>query len=274
MDKEVTIKSKYGFVPRSVLYFVKDKKLTGYTEETHRQENKEGSTIHGTMSEFNSALAEFVIKYWSKPEDVVLDPFHGWGTRALVAINLNRNYIGYDISPKTNKWVKDFFESQKTLGENKRKPILYNKDGIVIEDIKEESMDLIFTCPPYFNIEKYESCEGQLTDIFNYFKFLNKLNDGIKRYFEVLKDGKFCVFVVGDWRINGELRLFSRDIINIFITNKFLLHDFIIHKLNSVAIVGCANFEANNFVCKSHEYVLVFKKDKAKKTINQLNWQF
>jgi len=29
-----------------------------------------------------------------------------------------------------------------------------------------------------------------------------------------------------------------------------------------------------NFVCKSHEYVLVFKKDKAKKTINQLNWQF
>jgi hypothetical protein len=40
----------------------------------------------------------------------------------------------------------------------------------------------------------------------------------------------------------------------------FVLHDLLIHKLDSAAIVGCGNFDNNNFVTKSHEYILVFKK--------------
>ena len=269
MTEEILVKNKYGFVPRSVLYFVKDNKLVGYTKEEHRLDNQQGSAIHKTMSGFNSALAEFIIKYWSEPNDLILDPFHGWGTRALISINLNRRYIGYDVSPITYNWLKEFFDSQITLNQDKIKPILYNKDGLKIEDIDDGSVDLIFTCPPYFNIEKYETCEEQLSDINNYDLFLAKLGKGIEKYYQVLKNEKFCIFVVGDWRVNGELKLFSQDVINLFLKNKFLMHDFIIHKLNSVAIVGCANFEANNFVCKSHEYVLVFKKDIRKHTINQ-----
>ena len=267
-DKEEgLVKTRYGFVPRSVLYFVKDSKLTGYSEEDHRHDNLQGSTIHKKMSEFNSALAEFVIKYWSKQGDLILDPFHGWGTRALVATNLNRRYIGYDVSQIAHNYLKDFFETQIVLQE-KVKHTLHHADGLKIEHLERESVDLIFTCPPYFNIEKYESCEGQLSDIGDYNLFLNKLSKGIERYYEVLKDGKFCIFVMGDWRIKGELKLFSQDVISLFLKSKFLMHDFIIHKLNSVAIIGCANFEASNFVCKSHEYVLVFKKDVRAQTIN------
>jgi hypothetical protein len=36
--------------------------------------------------------------------------------------------------------------------------------------------DMILTCPPYWNIEKYESCNGQLSDEKSYDSFLKKHN--------------------------------------------------------------------------------------------------
>lgn len=44
-------------------------------------------------------LAERCILASSRPGDVVLDPFSGAGTTALVANNLNRRYIGIELNP-------------------------------------------------------------------------------------------------------------------------------------------------------------------------------
>jgi len=38
------------------------------------------------------------IKILSKEEDIVLDPFIGSGTTAIVCKQLNRNFIGFEIS--------------------------------------------------------------------------------------------------------------------------------------------------------------------------------
>ena len=43
-----TVKGKYGFVPRSVLYFAKDEKLLGYFDESHRDKSG-GSMVTGKM---------------------------------------------------------------------------------------------------------------------------------------------------------------------------------------------------------------------------------
>jgi len=43
-------------------------------------------------------LPEFFIKLFTKPNDLVYDPFMGSGTTAKVSINLNRNFIGSEIS--------------------------------------------------------------------------------------------------------------------------------------------------------------------------------
>lgn len=47
---------------------------------------------------FPLKLAEDHIKSWSNEGDLILDPFMGSGTTAIAALNLNRNYLGYEIN--------------------------------------------------------------------------------------------------------------------------------------------------------------------------------
>lgn len=52
---------------------------------------------------FPEALPEWFIKLFTKENDIVLDPFIGSGTTAVVAKRLKRDYIGIDIKPEFRK---------------------------------------------------------------------------------------------------------------------------------------------------------------------------
>jgi len=47
---------------------------------------------------FPEKLPEFFIKLFTQPNDIVYDPFMGSGTTAKVSLDLNRNFIGSEIS--------------------------------------------------------------------------------------------------------------------------------------------------------------------------------
>jgi len=49
---------------------------------------------------FPLELPKWFIRLFTQPGDLVLDPFVGSGTTALAAVQLNRNYLGVDISPE------------------------------------------------------------------------------------------------------------------------------------------------------------------------------
>lgn len=58
--------------------------------------NKE-QRIHPTQKPIT--LFEWILKLYSKPGDIILDPFLGSGTTVAACINLERKYIGIEISP-------------------------------------------------------------------------------------------------------------------------------------------------------------------------------
>jgi len=62
-------------------------------------------------SQFNAELCEEIINQWSNKGDIIVDPFAGWGTRAVVTETLGRRYEGYEISPNTYNRI-----TQHTLG--------------------------------------------------------------------------------------------------------------------------------------------------------------
>ncbi len=68
---------------------------------------------------FHPDLPKFFVKWLTDKKDIVLDPFIGGGTTAQVAMEMNRNYIGFEINetyleeliqPIMEKFSNDFWE--------------------------------------------------------------------------------------------------------------------------------------------------------------------
>jgi site-specific DNA-methyltransferase (adenine-specific) len=56
--------------------------------------------VDGHSATFPVALPEKAIQGWTNPGDTVLDPFCGSGTTGVASINLQRKFIGIEISEK------------------------------------------------------------------------------------------------------------------------------------------------------------------------------
>lgn len=87
----------------------------------------------GHLAMFPEELPKRLIKMFSFIGDTVLDPFLGSGTTSLVAMNLNRNSIGYEINEKFLPVIKE------KLGYNNN--VLFSKDNISIIYQKKERIN-------------------------------------------------------------------------------------------------------------------------------------
>jgi DNA modification methylase len=186
---------------------------------------------------------------------VVVDPFAGRATRAIISSKLGRKYYGYEISPKTFGRSVDKYKLEGVL------PTLYLSDGCKLEKTDNNFAHLVMTCPPYGTIEKYESVSGQLSDISDYTVFLQSIQECAKNIERILKPGGFCCWVVGDWRDSGGFRQFSVDSVNLFKNAGLIPHDTVIIKNNSpFAALQAGKAASKRITSKIHEYILVFRK--------------
>ena len=265
VEENISVKDQFGFLPLSVIKPTKESKAKwkeAYLDDGEielRQisgtYSNDGSTGSQKMSEFHAGMAENIIRYWSLPGARIVDPFAGRATRAVVSTKLGRDYYGYEITPTTHKRVVNHFEK---IGV---KTNLYLSDGTELKETPDNFSDLIFTCPPYYNIEKYESVDGQLSDCKSYDSFMEMVDKCAQNCFRVAKDGSFCVWVVADFRRGGNLFDFHGDTISSFKKAGFNYHDIMIME----NISPYANFTTYQSACKryapkTHEYVLVFRK--------------
>lgn len=73
----------------------------------------------GHPAVFPMQLAKDHIISWSNENDVILDPFLGSGTTALAAIELNRHYIGFEISEEYFDIACKRLDDAETILENR-----------------------------------------------------------------------------------------------------------------------------------------------------------
>lgn len=52
----------------------------------------------GHPAPFPLELPKRLIEFYSFENDVILDPFMGSGTTAVAALNLKRNFVGYELN--------------------------------------------------------------------------------------------------------------------------------------------------------------------------------
>jgi site-specific DNA-methyltransferase (adenine-specific) len=70
----------------------------------------------GHSAAFPRELPRFFIKLFSRPGDLVLDPFIGSGTTGIEALELNRDFIGFEDKPENVKTANErIFSGSSTL---------------------------------------------------------------------------------------------------------------------------------------------------------------
>ncbi|MHA1267886.1 MAG: DNA methyltransferase [Candidatus Helarchaeota archaeon] len=228
---------------------------------------------------FPTQLTSRLIEIFTKEKgDVVLDPFLGSGSTVVSAHKLGRLGIGFELSKEYVKLSDNRIKNvQLDLNQKKNellKPQIYNKTIFDVPKVlDEESVDLVITSPPYWDIltakrsadrktiRKYSDSIEDLGNISDYQVFLDKLKKAFTGVYNVLKRGKYCIIVVMDIRKKSKFYPFHMDVVNKMQEIGFELDDIIIwdrqKEYNNMRPLGYPFvFRVN----KVHEFILIFKK--------------
>jgi len=145
---------------------------------------------------FIPELPERYIKLFSHIGETVLDPFCGSGTTNVVAKEYGLNSIGIDVNPYSVKISKN--RVKETKSNNGFKPtkhsILLGDNRKILSRLPKNSIDLIVTSPPYFDVVDYNhDNQNQFGNIHDYRTFLDRMEESFKELFRVLKQNRFMV---------------------------------------------------------------------------------
>lgn len=95
-------------------------------------------------------LMERLIRFFSKENEIIFDPFMGVGGSLIGATMCNRKAIGIDLD---RKYIDTYKEACKHLNIRQEIALVENSKNIAkINKLKEVEFDLIITDPPYGNM--------------------------------------------------------------------------------------------------------------------------
>lgn len=224
-----------------------------------------GSKQAGT-SIFDPVLAELAYRWFSPENGLILDPFAGGSVRGIVATKTGRQYIGCDLRQEQIDANKE--QGAAITPENQ--PIWHCTDSRNIDRVcKGVEADMIFSCPPYADLEVYSDDPNDLSTL-GYQEFVAAYHEIINKTCSLLKQDSFACFVVGDVRDKkGNYYNFVGDTIQAFLAAGLTYY-------NEAILVTCAGtlplragrtFASTRKLGKTHQNVLVFLKGDARKAV-------
>jgi len=189
-----------------------------------------------------------VILKYSKPDELVLDYFCGAGTTAVECKLLGRKCIVFDINDKAielaKKNVNFKVESNQFNLNNEKSHLKVYEPQLSVDDardlslLKNNSIDLICSHPPYANIIHYtDSEEGDLS-FFDIDEFLKEMSKVAEESFRVLKPGRKCAILIGDTRRKKHVIPLGFKLINVYLNAGFKLRELVIKRQHNCKTTG------------------------------------
>jgi DNA modification methylase len=173
-----------------------------------------------------------LIRFFTKSNQLVLDPFLGVGSTLKAAALDGRRGIGIELNPKYAKLCHERLRVELPEGEGicRDQRIIQGDARKVLKTLSEEAVHLVVTSPPYWNIlhkedhkakqeriskgldSRYSVVEEDLGNIEDYAEFLTTLADTLALTRSFLVDGGHLCVVVGDFRHKSRYYMFHADL--------------------------------------------------------------
>lgn len=122
----------------------------------------------------------------------ILDTSCGFGSRMSASLLYGNNYIGFDPNVSLVEKLYEYYDFLCKSGFVKRDQIfkVYSHGSEVFEKDLVDKFDVMFTSPPYFNLEKYSDDNSESTSNYNNYdlwvkKFVNPTVYNIYQYLKV-----------------------------------------------------------------------------------------
>jgi 16S rRNA G966 N2-methylase RsmD len=212
--------------------------------------------MYNTVSVFDPVIAEIIYKWFAKKK--ILDPFAGGSVRGIVANYLGYEYTGIELRQEQ---VDSNREQALDILEVNNQPKWYVGDSEVVLDELIPEYDLIFSCPPYMNLEVYSNLPDDLSTL-NDSEFITKYESIISKCEKKLIKGGYAVFVVGDLRDNkGYLKDFTGITKQAFFKTGMKLYNelILVNSVGTKAMTMERGFK-NGKLAKVHQNIYIFFK--------------
>lgn len=222
-------------------------------------EHEDKKVLSQGVSIFDPVLSEICCKWFTPYEGAkMFDCFAGDTQKGLVFGMCGFEFTGVELRQEQVD-INNRVIAERGL------PIRYICDDgqNVAKYFEPESQDMLFSCPPYYNLEVYSDLENDASNQGTYEEFIAILKNAYTSALSCLKEDRFAVIVVGDVRnkTNGAYYDFVGDIKRIFReAGAALYNEIILVEMSSSAALRAAKSMESRKVCKTHQNVLVFYK--------------
>jgi DNA modification methylase len=215
--------------------------------------------VGNTFSIFDPVLCEIIYKWFCIEGGLILDPFAGGSVRGIVANYLGYKYTGIEL--REEQCVSNREQAIDILDVTNQPQWYCGDSEQVLIDKFNIEFDLIFSCPPYMNLEIYSDLPEDLSTMKDD-EFLIKYNSIINKSCILLKKGGYAVFVVGDLRDkDGYQKDFTGITKQAFFKAGMKLYNelILIEPVGSKAMTLERGFK-NGKLGKVHQNIYIFKK--------------
>lgn len=156
-----------------------------------------GKDLNGNASVLDPALCEIIVRMFMPTNGCrVYNPFGGGVQMGFVAGGCGFEYLSSEIRQNqcdANNAICQDFPNVKWLKSDTSK------------FTPKQKYDLVFSCPPYYKVEKYidydgKSPDGELNSYSTYEEFRDMLFQGYSNAIEAMNENTFFVVMTGDSR--------------------------------------------------------------------------
>lgn len=198
-SEKIRIKCKFGNKPPPLEYWNKNKeKILEKINDITIYNIREYIFLNTKLcSNFRITVGLTILNYF-KPK-TWLDISAGWGDRLLTAIFYKIDlYVATDPNLELQPCYKEIIDT--FVVPEKRKNFIIIPTGFEIAKLPDIKFDIVFTSPPFFDLEKYSEFENDsLTKYNNEKKWCNEflLKSIVKSYNHLKKNGHIILYITG-----------------------------------------------------------------------------